>query len=267
MTSWAREELRGREGLSEQHQCYRGYEEWKGSRSYFVFDAEEAKYFCDEMRGIAVSGRRILEIGFGFGNFLAWARAQGARVAGTEISDRALSEAKRIGVETLRPDFETVALQHRERFDVVVALDVFEHFSLDEIITRMHAVETVLRPGGCLVLRFPNGQSPFGLAPQNGDITHKTALSKDKIEQICQKMSLRTERYAGSYRVSGRTAARRLARGIRYLVSEMLAAILNRVYGHDIPWDAVVVLVMRKPRGAERIPTADAGEALGKGSE
>ena len=76
---------------------YAGYEAWKGWTSYFAFDREEAEYFAGELRGIPLAGRSVLEIGFGTGSFLAWARAQGASVAGAEINERSLAEAARAG--------------------------------------------------------------------------------------------------------------------------------------------------------------------------
>ncbi len=238
--------LHGREGPLGPDHYYCGYEEWKGRDSYFAFADEEAEYFAGEMRGIDLDGTSILEIGFGSGSFLAWARAAGACIAGTEINEKSFAEAQRFGVEILDAAIETIASQHHERFDIVVAFDVFEHFTLDEIVARMRAIETMLRPGGFLVLRFPNGQSPFGLAPQNAGITHKMALSRRKLEQICQGMSFRAERYAGSFRVRGPMGLKRLARRLRYLARDLLGATLNLIYACDIPWDAVVVLVMRK---------------------
>ena len=60
-------------------------------------------------------------------------------------------------------------MEHPARFDTVVAFDVFEHFALEEIEARLAALETMIRPGGHLLMRFPNGQSPFGLVLQHGD--------------------------------------------------------------------------------------------------
>lgn len=225
---------------------YSRYEEWKGWSQYFLFEDEDAEYFSGELHGVDIAGKRVLEMGFGSGSFLAWARAQGAGICGTEINERSLAEARQFGVEILDAAIETIASQHRERFDVVVAFDLFEHFTLDEIITRIGAVETMLCPGGHLILRFPNGQSPFGLAPQNADITHKTALSKHKLEQICQRTSLQVRRYAGSYRVRGPIGMKRAVRSLRYLARDLLGAMLNLVYACNIPWDPVVVLVMQK---------------------
>ena len=42
----------------------------------------------------------------------------------------------------------------------------------------------MLKPGGLLMLRFPNGQSPFGRYLQHADHTHRSTLSLPIIEQL-----------------------------------------------------------------------------------
>lgn len=231
---------------------YSSYEDWKGWDEYFTYSMDENEYYKGEMRGIELSGKDVLEIGFGSGSFLAWAKDAGASIKGTEINDRSHAEAKQAGVELLIADFENVAAKNKERFDVIVAFDVFEHFTMDEIVLRAKAAETMLRPGGYLVLRFPNGQSPFGLAPQNGDITHIEALSKDKIVQACLGTSFQTVRYGGSYPILGPIGLKWLARRLRKFTQNALGALLNAIYTRNVPWDAVVVLVMRKPEQSKK---------------
>jgi 2-polyprenyl-3-methyl-5-hydroxy-6-metoxy-1,4-benzoquinol methylase len=234
-------------------QPYTGYESWKGWKSYFRFSVEEEEYFTRELCGIPLAGKRVLEIGFGSGAFLAWARAQGADIAGTEILSRSLAEAFANEVEILPVAIEAVRYKHRNRFDVIAAFDVFEHFEIGEIAIRIEAVTCMLKPGGYLVLRFPNGQSPFGLGPQNGDATHKTALSKDKLEQICEGMNLKTVRYAGVYSTGGSTRSKRLVRVLRSAARSLIGVSLNFIYGTAHPWDAVVVLVLEKESETPRV--------------
>jgi 2-polyprenyl-3-methyl-5-hydroxy-6-metoxy-1,4-benzoquinol methylase len=234
--------------LSEAHRHYRGYEAWKGWTKPFTYTDEEAEYFSGEMRGVTLAGKSLLEVGFGPGNFLAWARAAGANVAGTEINPVMLETARQNKVEVVEGDLTTAAAKNSARFDVVVALDVFEHLTLDEIDAALYAIDAMLRPGGHLILRFPNGQSPFGLLPQNGDITHRTALSKDKIEQLCRNTSLQALCYRGSYRICGPIGLKRAGRKLRNMARDTVGVVLNWIYACDIPWDAVVVLLLRKQK-------------------
>lgn len=227
--------------------AYAGYEEWKGWTRFFAFDAEEAEYFAGELRGLPpLAAASVLEMGFGTGSFIAWARAQGAAVAGTEVNDRLCAEARRAGVDLLDPAIETIATPNAGRFDLIAAFDVFEHFDIGEIDARMRAIEAMLKPGGHAILRFPNGQSPFGLQPQHGDITHKTALSRSRIEQLTQGSTLSTVRYAGSYSVRGPLGLKRSVRLVRRAAQRIVGFTLDFVYATHIPWEPVVVIVMRK---------------------
>jgi 2-polyprenyl-3-methyl-5-hydroxy-6-metoxy-1,4-benzoquinol methylase len=233
--------------VSDSRSLYAGYEEWKGWNRPFTFTDDDGRYFAGEMRGIDVAGKRVLEIGFGSGSFLAWARTKGAEVAGIEIIETLLEAARREDVELIDPAIEDAAGNHSERFDLIVAFDVFEHFPLDVVAARLSAARTMLKPGGHLVLRFPNAQSPFGLPPQNGDPTHRSALSRSVFEQLCQTIPFEFVRYAPSYRTPGKGIAKRLVRGLRGAMRDGISRLLNFVYASNIPWDSVVVLVLRKP--------------------
>lgn len=225
---------------------YDGYEDWKNWSKPFSYHAEEEKYFAGELRGIAIKDMELLEIGFGSGSFLAWAKAQGARVSGTEINEAMLSEAKENDVSILPAAFEVFGEEYQSRYDIIVGFDVFEHFDIETVAVRLKACEKMLRVGGHLVLRFPNGQSPFGLVSQNGDITHRSTLSKAVLVQILGTTDLAVLRYGPSFRVCGGKPVTALARLVRYGFRSLLSVALNFIYNQTVPWDAVVTIVLRR---------------------
>lgn len=240
--------------LPAENDVYRAYESWKGWTKPFTFTPDEEAYFEGECRGVRIDGAIVFEIGFGSGNFLSWARQKkGAKIAGSEINAASLEAARAQGIELLPAAFETIAKLHAGRFDTVVSFDVFEHFTLDEIIRRLDALETMMKPGGHLLMRFPNAQSPFGLAPQNGDPTHMSALSRDVFELLIQKTGFEIVRYGGSYRIGGGGLVRSVVRPLRGLLRRIIGGVLNFTYTTRIPYDSVVVLVMRL--GAPRVET------------
>jgi hypothetical protein len=224
---------------------YAGYETWKQWNRLFEPSADDIAVYQRELSGCRLAGGEVLEIGFGAGGFLAWAQSQGANVAGVEIIEPLVAAARERGIPLLPPAFEEVAAAHAGRFDTIVALDVFEHFTLAQIATRLNAAETMLAPGGHLVLRFPNAQSPFGLAPQHGDPTHLSALSSGVFEQLIQGTGFAVVRYGDAARPPGQ-GLHRLIRLARASVRGLVGAILGFAYGQSIPWDPVVTLVLRK---------------------
>jgi 2-polyprenyl-3-methyl-5-hydroxy-6-metoxy-1,4-benzoquinol methylase len=229
---------------------YEGYVQWKRWTKTFTYTREEALYFRGETRGLRVAGGDILEIGFGAGAFLAWARDNGARVAGIELIDKMCEAARAQGVELLPLDFEACCPENAGRFDAILAFDVFEHLTLDTVRAKLAACDAMLKPGGHLLLRFPNGQSPFGLVSQNGDPTHRTALSRAIIQQLMAGTRLEVVRYGPSYRIVGGNLPKAAIRLARYAARSAVSLCLNFVYAQNIPWDAVVTLVLQRRAGS-----------------
>ena len=225
---------------------YTGYHDWKGWGALFTYDAEAAGYFSGELRDVVLSGARVLEIGFGSGSLLAWAKDQGARVYGAEIAGASIKAAEQFGVTLLPADLSQAASDYCDHFDTVIAFDVFEHLSFAEIDAALTALGTMLRPGGRLVLRFPNGQSPFGLQPQMGDPTHKVALSRSVMELLIAGHSFKIVRYGPSYVHGGHGMGKRLARSVRAILRGLISQTLNFIYATNIPYDPVVVIVLER---------------------
>src|SRR5262249_34294036 len=138
---------------------YANYATWKQWEGSFAPTDREARYFAAEFRDIPLRDKRVLEIGFGNGSFLAWAQHEGADVAGIDINDEMRQAARKHGFAAI--DGSLIDLAARDaRFDLVVAFDVLEHWDIDELVANFKAVRALLDDRGLFVSRFPNGQSP-----------------------------------------------------------------------------------------------------------
>jgi cyclopropane fatty-acyl-phospholipid synthase-like methyltransferase len=166
-------------------QLYGGYAQWKDWRGEFAPSEREARYFAAELAGIPLAGQRVLEIGFGDGSFLAWAKAQGAHVVGTELDAAMIEHARARGFDAQPASLEALA-SASQNFDLAVAFDVFEHWDKPTLIASLRQIAALLRSHGLLLARFPNGQSPFGRVHQHGDLTHQTVLSASSVAQLAQ---------------------------------------------------------------------------------
>lgn len=65
--------------------------QWKAweSQAFCVLMAEQSRYFAAEVRKTKQplpAGAKVLEVGFGKGRFLAYARSQQWQVTGTELN-------------------------------------------------------------------------------------------------------------------------------------------------------------------------------------
>lgn len=102
-------------------------------------------------------GRRLLDVGFGNGMFLAMARERGWEVSGIETSATNVESAKRkFSLDLWQGNFETLD-KPEESFDAVVLLDVVEHQpDPHRFLNKAHRL---LAPGGLLLLAVPNNDS------------------------------------------------------------------------------------------------------------
>jgi SAM-dependent methyltransferase len=104
--------------------------------------------------GRLAPGCRLLEVGAGFGFFLARARAAGFDVHGLEFSATGRRYAReRFGLELSDESLERVS-SAGPCFDVVCAFYLVEHLS--DPRTFLHQAARALRPGGLLFLRWPH---------------------------------------------------------------------------------------------------------------
>ena len=231
---------------------YAGYTQWKQWDGAFAPTDRESRYFAAEFRGIPLKDRRVLEIGFGNGSFLAWAKGEGAHVAGLEINPEMREAARARGFETFEvPLSELAALD--VRYDLVVALDVLEHWDTDELVRNFRAIRALLADGGLFLSRFPNGQSPFGRVFQHGDFSHRSILSTYKIEYLAGIAGFAIVRIGNPCRVPSRPgmlASLRhawMARRRRWIERS-----IARLYGiRKLPLDPNLVAVLKKAGAGE----------------
>jgi SAM-dependent methyltransferase len=232
---------------------YAGYASWKGWDGAFAASDRKRRYFAAEFRDVPLGGKRVLEIGFGNGEFLAFAKGEGAGVAGLEIRADARDAARRHGFEALDDSLPDIAASGR-RFDVVVALDVLEHWDFNELVAGFRAIHALLADGGRFVSRFPNGQSPFGRIYQNGDFSHKTALSTYKIEYLARLAGFGIVRIDNARRVPSRPGP--IGTAWHWWLAQRrrrLERRIARLYGiRRLPLDPNLVAVLEK-RGVEEL--------------
>jgi SAM-dependent methyltransferase len=235
------------QGLGAREIVYANYMELKGWTAW-RYTPDEAETYRGELRADDLRGCALLEIGFGSGSLLAWAKERGAQLAGTEINPACIEAARERGVEILPNDLAVAAEENAGRFDVIVAFDVFEHLSLEDVRRSLACCAIMLKEGGRLLLRFPNCQSPFGALHQYGDVTHRTPLSGDHLRQLVVDLPLRVAEVRPAYRMRGEGVARKFVRAVRFILQDVIQAFVRFVYVYTAPLAPVVVVeLLRLP--------------------
>lgn len=114
----------------------------------------------------------VLDLAAGWGDFIAAVQAP-RRVALDQRPD--LAEVVPAGVEAVVGDAVDLAMFPSGTFHTVMASNLLEHLTFDDVDRCLDEVHRVLQPGGHLLLVQPN----FRLAPRNyfDDYTHRTIFT------------------------------------------------------------------------------------------
>ena len=189
---------------------------------------------------------RVLEIGFGNGAFLGYCKNEGWTATGIETNETLLSRATSAGF----PVFSSVEeLPGGLTFDLIAVFDVLEHLPIDHAEGLLSQLRDVLSPQGAILLRVPNGDSPFGRAYQHGDRTHVETYGSEKLQQLC--VSLRLGIFHAGEAPWG--SQHRMPRTVRTFVGSVLKWVLDRLigyayFGHNVDLSPNLFVVI-KPAG------------------
>jgi cyclopropane fatty-acyl-phospholipid synthase-like methyltransferase len=238
------------EQASKSNELYEGYSSLKGWGDAPSISDELAEYYRLEMQRASFSaGQKVLELGFGEGTFLDWAYQQGAEVSGVELLEDVCELARRRHPRIFCGGLpELIASEAiTGPFDLIVAFDVFEHLTKEELLEYFRAFHSLLSPGGLVLARFPNGQSPFGRTYQNGDITHKTALSEFSMRQIGTLTNFRLVKAYNAARTLSSHPVKRVHRQVVYQLRNALEWAVSQLYfTGPAPMDMNMTVVMQK---------------------
>ncbi|MCJ9429983.1 class I SAM-dependent methyltransferase [Kordiimonas marina] len=208
----------------------------------------ESELYEGDFRDITIKGKAVLDIGFGNGGFMGWAKEKGATVSGIEVISDAVHGGKDFGFDTyLYPGFDTDAFEGH--FDLIVALDLFEHLTIQQINDYLGLIEKCLKPNGQVVLRFPNGQSPFGRIYQYADVTHISVLSAKIMEQLLGPTNLTITSVREPYFAIqwNKGFLFGLAKSMQKAGRSLMFFLLKKLVGlGDYTMDINVVLILRK---------------------
>jgi hypothetical protein len=75
-------------------------------------------------------------------------------------------------------------------FDLVVAFDVLEHLSIDQIMDTFVQARRLLVDNGAFLVRFPNGDSTLSAPYQHGDSTHITTIGSLMAKDLAIRSNL-----------------------------------------------------------------------------
>jgi SAM-dependent methyltransferase len=125
----------------------------------------------------------ILEIGCGGGELLAFLADHGfTNARGVDISPEQVALARQRGVRAeLGNAFDAL---HGATYAAIIAVDVLEHFTRDELLRLAPLLFRGLDPGGRLLIQTANGAGLFPRQVIYGDLTHVTIFTPESLAQL-----------------------------------------------------------------------------------
>jgi len=136
----------------------------------------------------------ILDAGCGHGALLSYLQSEGYRNAvGIDGSKTQVDLAKKLGVSGVDEwNLFPYLTMHSGQFDLITAFDVIEHLKKNEVLEFLKLAFQALKSGGRLIVRTPNGASPFSGAYRYGDFTHELSFTRTSIQQIFTNAGFRS---------------------------------------------------------------------------
>lgn len=145
----------------------------------------------------------ILELGCGRGIFLDFLRQNGYKnIFGIDISEEQIEIAKSKNLDIEDINIEDYLDKNVEKYDLIFAIDLIEHFSKEELIPLFDGIYKNLNNGGTFIFHTPNGLGPNANKIIYGDLTHLTIFTPNTATQLLKLVGfneisyLETEPYA-----------------------------------------------------------------------
>lgn len=128
----------------------------------------------------------IVDLGCGYGAFLLQCKRAGyINLVGVDISSEQVELAHRLGADEVVQGelISYVKGISPGTVDVLVLLDILEHFTREELFEVLSAALQALQANGELLIHVPNAEGLFGMRIRYGDLTHEIAFTPRSISQ------------------------------------------------------------------------------------
>ena len=128
----------------------------------------------------------ILDIGCGDGNFVYHMQQKGyTNASGIDYSAEQIDKGRSMGINNLIcADLIQFLSENKVQYDAVIAKDVIEHFTRDEVFEILELINKNLKDGGRFIMQVPNGQGIYHTSIFYGDYTHEMAYTESSVNQV-----------------------------------------------------------------------------------
>jgi SAM-dependent methyltransferase len=169
----------------------------------------------------------VVELACGHGSLLHWLKRRGfTNVTGVDSSAEQIQFAQQVNKKIAQADVNTwLRDQLPNSCRVLLALDLVEHLSKDDFLELLKLANRTLIPGGILILRLPNGDSPLVGRNLFNDITHVWTYTPNCLQSLAMMTGFSSADF-----VDESSAAIRDHRWIKVPLSRFAAFILRFLF-------------------------------------
>ncbi len=172
----------------------------KLARDYASMLEEQSRHNSAELIDLLPENKssKIVDLGCGFGTFVKPAMDAGyANVTGYDISEEQVKVANELGLTNVKLSSIEDFFAKQEKADVIVGLDIIEHFTKDELFQFLLQVKKTLNKGGKAIFRTPNMDAPQTSVYAYGDISHEVFLNKSSALQLMNALGFSNVEVSG----------------------------------------------------------------------
>ncbi|NMG16353.1 class I SAM-dependent methyltransferase [Aromatoleum bremense] len=139
---------------------------------------------------VPATGLRILDIGCGAGEFLAFLRNKGIPGVGIDLSATEVQRAVAAGLDVVHATAAEFLQRTDECFAAITLLQVIEHLPPEDLLPTLEACVARLAPGGLLLVETINLRHPLAINGFYTDPTHQKPLSDNYLGFVLQWLGL-----------------------------------------------------------------------------
>jgi SAM-dependent methyltransferase len=129
----------------------------------------------------------ILELGCGHGIFQYFINKAGYKNSkGIDGSIQQVEGAKKLGIKNiiLGDMIAYIKVLDSSFLDMIIAIDIFEHFTKEEFTDLVDELHRILKKDGLIICHQPNSEGPFGNFMRDWDYTHELSFTRQSLAQI-----------------------------------------------------------------------------------
>lgn len=136
---------------------------------------------------LRVNNKRVLDLGSGTGELCWLVKKMGAAtVVGVNLSQEEIDFSNiYVDADFVNQDILSYLIQcPNESVDIIFALNIFEHFTRNELVAVLDNCRRILSEKGQVIAIVPNGTSIYGSMTRYWDFTHLQAFTPSSIRQL-----------------------------------------------------------------------------------